>query len=64
VYIGQAANLSRSLVAPIATLVSVEARQVAWLRNLAGISPAPRAQDSPQSAQAVLADLRKRGLLK
>jgi rubrerythrin len=64
VYIGQAANLSRSLVAPIATLVSVEARQVAWLRDLAGISPAPRAQDPPQSAQAVLADLRKRGLLK
>jgi rubrerythrin len=62
-YIGQAANLSRPLVAPIATLVSVEARQVAWLRDLAGVSPAPRAQDPPQSGQDVLADLRKRGLL-
>ena len=63
-YIGQAANLSRPLVAPIATLVSVEARQVAWLRDLAGVSPAPRAQDPPQSGQAVLAELHKRGLLK
>jgi Ferritin-like domain len=62
-YIGQAANLSRPLVAPIATLLSVEARQVAWLRDLAGISPAPRAQDPPQTANAVLADLRKQGLL-
>lgn len=63
-YIGQSANLTRPMVAAIAPLVSVEARQVAWLRDLAGISPAPRAQDPPQSAQAVLADLRKRGLLK
>jgi rubrerythrin len=63
-YIGQAANLSRPLVASIATLVSVEARQVAWLRDLAGVSPAPRAQDPPQTAKAVLADLRDRGLLK
>jgi rubrerythrin len=63
-YIGQAANLSRPLVAPIATLVSVEARQVAWLRDLAGVSPAPRAQDPPQSGQAVLAELHRRGLLK
>jgi ferritin-like protein len=62
-YIGQAANLSRPLVAPIATLVSVEARQVAWLRDLAGVSPAPRAQDPSRPADAVLADLRKRGLL-
>jgi hypothetical protein len=62
-YIGQAANLSRPLVAPIATLVSVEARQVAWLRDLAGISPAPRAADPARPAQEVLADLRKRGLL-
>jgi hypothetical protein len=63
-YIGQAANLSRPLVAPIATLVSVEARQVAWLRDLAGISPAPVAADPSRPAQAVLADLRKRGLLR
>jgi hypothetical protein len=63
-YIGQAANLSRPLVAPIATLVSVEARQVAWLRDLAGVSPAPRAQDPPRSAQAVLAELHQKGLLK
>jgi non-specific serine/threonine protein kinase len=63
-YIGQAANLSRPLVASIATLVSVEARQVAWLRDIAGISPAPRAADPAQPGQAVLADLKKRGLLR
>jgi hypothetical protein len=63
-YIGQAANLSRALVAPIATLVSVEARQVAWLRDLDGLSPAPRAADPARPGGDVLADLRKRGLLR
>ncbi len=62
-YVGQAANLSRPNTAVVATLVSVEARQVAWLRDLAGSLPAPRAADPARPAQAVLADLRKRGWL-
>ncbi len=62
-YIGQGANLTREAVAGIAGLVSVEARQVAWVRDLAGISPAPRAADPPRKPEDVLSDLRKRGFI-
>ena len=63
-FVGQAANLTRRTVGPIATLVSVEARQVAWVRDLAGLSPAPRAADPARTAGAVVADLRKRGFIR
>jgi hypothetical protein len=62
-YIGQGANLTRRLMSSVAALVSVEARQVAWVRDLAGISPAPRAADPARKADDVLAQLRKRGWL-
>jgi hypothetical protein len=62
-YIGQGANLTREAVAGIAGLVSVEARQVAWVRDLAGVSPAPRAADPPRKPEDVLSDLRKRGFI-
>ena len=35
----------------VVPLVSVEARQVAWVRDLAGVSPAPRAADPPRDAR-------------
>jgi hypothetical protein len=63
-YIGQGANLSRDTVATVATLISVEARQVAWLRDIAGISPAPRAADAARPADDVLAQLRRQGFLR
>ena len=62
-YLGQAANLSRPATAAMATLVSVEARQAAWLRDVAGVLPAPHAADPARPAQAVLKDLRTRGWL-
>jgi rubrerythrin len=62
-YIGQAANLTAPMIAAIAPLVSVEARQAAWIRDLAGVSPAPRAADPPRNGDAVLTDLRRRGLI-
>jgi hypothetical protein len=62
-YVGQAANLSRANTAAVATLVSVEARQAAWLRDIAGVLPAPHAADPAQPAQDVLANLRKKGWL-
>jgi hypothetical protein len=62
-YIGQVSNLTRDSVRSVATLVSVEARQVAWIRDLAGLSPAPRAADPARSADDVVADLRKRGFV-
>jgi rubrerythrin len=62
-YVGQAANLGHREVGAIATIVSVEARQVAWLRDLDGVSPAPRAADPARKAGDVLDDLRAKGFL-
>ena len=62
-YLGQGANLSRDAVRSAATLVSVEARQAAWVRSLAGVSPAPRAADPARPADQVVEDLRKRGYI-
>jgi Ferritin-like domain len=63
-YIGQGANLTRGTVAQVAVLVSVEARQAAWIRDIAGISPAPRAADPARPAREVLAELRQKGMLR
>jgi hypothetical protein len=62
-YIGQGANLTRGAVATVGTLLSVEARQVAWLRSLAGASPAPRAADPARKPSDILAHLRSQGLV-
>jgi hypothetical protein len=62
-YVGQAGNLGPGALAAVATLISVEARQVAWLRDLAGISPAPRAADPARKAESVLRELRDKGYI-
>jgi len=62
-YIGQAAHLGGRLIGAVATMLSVEARQVAWLRDLEGISPAPKAADPARSADDVLASLREKGFV-
>jgi hypothetical protein len=62
-YIGQGANLTRATVGTVGTLLSVEARQVAWLRDIAGVSPAPRAADPARKPSEVLAGLRSQGLI-
>ena len=62
-YIAQAANLTRSAVAAIVPLVSVEARQVAWVRDLARVSPAPRAADPGRDRDDVLGELREGGFI-
>jgi hypothetical protein len=62
-YIGEAANLTRGALADVAPLVSVEARQAAWLRDLERATPAPRAADPARPPQAVLAELRERRFL-
>ena len=63
VYIGQGANLTRGEVSGLAELVAVEARQVAWVRDLAHVSPAPRAADPAREPDSVLSELRKRGFI-
>jgi hypothetical protein len=62
-YIGQGANLSPWGLRRIPTMVSVEARQAAWIRDIAGIDPAPRAADRARKAEDVLDELRAKGLL-
>jgi hypothetical protein len=62
-YVGQGGNLTRDTMAAVITLVSVEARQAAWIRDIAGVSPAPRAADPARKPDAVLADLRRRGFI-
>jgi hypothetical protein len=63
-YIGQGANLTRGAAADAARIVAVEARHAAWIRDLAGADPAPRAADPPRSAGDVLAELRRKGYLR
>jgi hypothetical protein len=63
-YIGQGANLTRDAVVDAARIVAVEARHAAWIRDLAGADPAPRAADPPRSAGEVLAELRGKGYLR
>jgi len=62
-YIGQGANLTTDAVVPVAGMVSVEARQAAWLRDLAGEVPAPRPADPSREPDQVLAVLRGRELI-
>jgi hypothetical protein len=64
VYIGQGPNLSGGAMAFAAPLVSVEARQAAWIRDLADVSPAPRAADPARTSDDVLAELRAKGVLR
>jgi hypothetical protein len=63
-YIGQGANLTRGMVADAARIVAVEARHAAWIRDLAGADPAPRAADPPRSAGDVLGELRRKGFVR
>lgn len=62
-FIGQGANLTRDALAAVVPMVSVEARQVAWVRDLAGVSPAPRAADPARDGDDILNELRKEGFL-
>ena len=52
------------MIAPVAALVSVEARQAAWIRDIAGRNAAPNAADPARKPAQVLGDLRERGWLR
>lgn len=60
-YIGQGASLTSAAVKDAARIVAVEARHAAWIRDLAGADPAPRAADAARSADDILSDLRRNG---
>jgi hypothetical protein len=63
-YNGQAANLTKKALAAAAEIVSVEGRHAAWVSDLAGKDPAPRAADPGASATAIASTLRLTGFLK
>lgn len=50
-YNGQATNLTPATLAAAAKIVSVEARHAGWIRDIAGLNPAPDAVDTPISAE-------------
>jgi rubrerythrin len=62
-YNGQVTNVSRPVLKVAAEIVSVEGRHAAWIRDMAGRLPAPRAADPVLSAKAVLARLQPMGLV-
>lgn len=62
-FISQGANLTRDALSAVVPLVSVEARQAAWVRDLAGVSPAPRAADPPRDSAEILDELREEGFI-
>lgn len=62
-YNGQAPNLTADTLAAAAKIVSVEARHAAWIRDLAGLQPAPLASDLPATAAQVTAALNRTGFV-
>jgi ferritin-like protein len=62
-YNGQAANLTKPALAAAAEIVSVEGRHAAWISDIAGEPPAPRAADPGEASQAVVGKLESLGFL-
>jgi len=63
-YNGQAANLTKPALAAAAEIVSVEGRHAAWVSDLAGEPPAPRAADVGEPSAEVVRKLQSTGFLK
>jgi ferritin-like protein len=63
-YNGQAANLTKPALVSAMEIVSVEGRHAAWISDLAGRNPAPRAADPGESAAMVAAALRATRFIK
>jgi hypothetical protein len=63
-YNGQAANLTKKALAAAAEIVSVEGRHAAWVSDLAGQDPAPRAADPGATAAEVISILRGTGFVR
>jgi hypothetical protein len=63
-YNAQAPNLTPGALAAAGRIVSVEARHAAWIRDLTGRNPAPRAVDLPKAAAAVTAALNQTHFVK
>jgi hypothetical protein len=63
-YNGQGTNLTPGALAAAARIVSVEARHAAWVRDIAGLEPAPAASDRPLTAAEAVAALNRTGFVR
>jgi hypothetical protein len=63
-YIGQGANLSTERVLDAARIVSVEARHLAWMRDILGEEPAPNVADKALAQDEVMSTLRDEGFVR
>lgn len=61
---GQGANLTKPSLAAVATIVSVEARHAAWIRDVLGELPAPSAANPSVTAAQATAAVRRTGFVK
>jgi hypothetical protein len=63
-YNGQATNLTTKAFTAAATIVSVEARHAAWIRDIIGKTAAPDATDTPLTEAEVRAAMAKTGFVR
>jgi hypothetical protein len=63
-YNGAATSLTPDALADASRIVSVEARHVAWIRDIIGENPAPRAADRPISARDAQAAITRTGFVR
>ena len=62
-YNGQGPNLTKKTLAAAASIVSVEARHAAWIRDIVGKNPAPVAFDKPKTKAQILAAVNSTGFI-
>ena len=62
-YNGQIANVRTATVAPAASIVSVEARHAAWVRDILDMNPAPAALDQAKTRSQIEAAVAKTGFI-
>jgi hypothetical protein len=61
---GQAAGLTKPSLAAVATIVSVEARHAAWIRDILGELPAPAPSNPTVTAAQAMAAVHRTGFVK
>ena len=62
-YNGQGPNLTKKTLAAAGSIVSVEARHAAWIRDIVGKNPAPVAFDKPKTKAQILAAVKSTGFI-
>ncbi|CAN5791719.1 hypothetical protein BH18ACT13_BH18ACT13_19110 [soil metagenome] len=62
-YNGQGPRVTKPVLAAAGSIVSVEARHAAWIRDIVNQNPAPKAFDQAQSMSQILAAVRATGFI-